>query len=242
MHDGARRLSQLLLSYHYFYRPSEYLSWALEAVLRGMGCQIGEPAPEKARRVVDQVVECYLEEVAKAHPFTDLLGEAYMDTASKSRQSGLGQYFTPTPIARMMAKMLMGVESGRKPNGDLWRTCDPTSGSGVMMLTAAQEILDSHGKDALANWSFTCCDLDYVCSLMSAVQLLANCAVFDLTLGEVLVLHGDSLRPTLDGMSVIVHATAPAAPVVPALHPGRLQALQQAAEQNLFPWYQAANE
>lgn len=241
MHDGASRLSKILLSDYYSYRPSEYLSWALETILRGMGRQIGEPAPEKARQVVDKVVACYFEEVAKAYPFTDLLGEAYMDTASKSRQSGLGQFFTPNPIARMMAKMTLGIETGRKPNGDLWRTCDPTSGSGVMMLSAAQDILDSHGKDALANWSFTCCDLDYVCALMSAVQLLVNCAVFDLTLGEVLVFHGDSLRPTMTELAVIVHATAPAAPVFAALHPGRLEALQAAAEQNLFPWYQAAN-
>ena len=241
MEPGAKRLSKILLDDSYRHRPSEVLRWSLEAILRLFGKKIGDAPPQSAQKIVADIVDLYSQEVAKAQPFTDLWGETYMEVASKGHQSHLGQFFTPQNICAMMSMMSFGPESGiRKENGDLWRTCDPTSGSGVQMLTAAQIILRQYGPEALHNWSFTCCDLDYTCALMSAVQLLASCAVHDLMLGEVVVYHGNSLFPQ-EKMDVIVFATAPREPVIAADHPHRIKAMQEQAQLSLFPWYEVQN-
>lgn len=99
------------------------------------------------------------------------------------------------------------------------------------MLAAAAHLLTQHGKEALKHWSFTLVDLDPMCSLMSAAQMLANCAVHGLTLGELVVFRGNSLAPASD-WTLIVHATAkrlPRAQLIPAKHPARVGAIRRAA-------------
>ena len=236
----TQNLAKMLLSDYYRHRPSEYFTWMLESILRQVGLTIeGEP-PEDARELVDKLVEAYEAEVAAAEPFTDILGPTYMEVASHGHQQVMGQYFTPFTITRMMAEMTIDGAPLEKPGGGLWRTCDPCSGSGAMMLAAAQSVLRRHGKVGLEHWSFTFVDLDRLCSLMSAVQFLANCLVHEFTLGEVLVLNGNSLLPW-EGLTTVLHMSRADVAVAPAQHPARLEAIQAAAEQNLFPWYSEAS-
>jgi len=62
------------------------------------------------------------------------------------------------------------------------------------------------------------------------VQFIANCAEHNLHVGELLVLRGNSLMPDMDGMEVVVHASAPAVIVAPALHPARLAAIKEVSK------------
>lgn len=239
----TKKIADALFADMYRSDPVKVLTWSLEGFLGSLGVKPeGATLPDDAgRRAVSQVLECYGQALDDLPPFTDIWGPVYMEAASRGHKSCLGQFFTPQVVARAMAAMTGFGLAPPRESGRLLTTCDPASGSGVMMLSAAQEILASQGKDALLNWSFTCCDLDYICSLMSAVQMLANCGAHDLSLGEVVVYNGNSLLP-LSSLRLIVHASAPGTPVVPAMAPERLEALQAAASsQNLFPWYADAS-
>ena len=62
--------------------------------------------------------------------FADPIGELYMLAISNGHN---GQYFTPTPVCEMMSAITIGevLEDGKT-------ICDPTCGSGRMLLAAAK--------------------------------------------------------------------------------------------------------
>lgn len=212
----------------YEHRQAEMLRWMLSMGLELAGLKQSECIPDKAIPRVEQALRVYEEAVLQAEPFTDILGPVYMDLASRWGKSVLGQFFTPQSIAVMMASMTLGEDD---PETRLVTVCDPTCGSGVMMLSMAQVILRSLGPERLRRYSFTGIDLDPVCAHMMALQFLANCAVHKLDLGELVVHCGNSLWPERK-MELVVHATSPHIPVEalpPALHPQRVRAIQHAA-------------
>ena len=130
----------------------------------------------------------------------------------------------------MMAAMLMPADPRPKPDGDLYRVCDPASGSGALLLAWAETIAERDGMDALRHWSFTAIDRAPDCARMTAVQLLANASIQPCAFGELLVYQGSALGPVSD-LDVVVHATAattPAKHAPPATHPARIEALQVA--------------
>jgi tRNA G37 N-methylase Trm5 len=89
--------------------------------------------------------------------FNDPLGELYMQAISNGHN---GQYFTPTPICEMMATMQLGGGS------TLGQTvCDPTCGSGRMLLAAAK--INRYAR-------FYGADLDITCCKMTLVNMLFN--------------------------------------------------------------------
>lgn len=64
------------------------------------------------------------------NPYSDILGDFYMDYITKGEN---GQYFTPDPVCKMLAKMTLdNSESEGK------RILDPACGSGRMLLNAAK--------------------------------------------------------------------------------------------------------
>lgn len=71
--------------------------------------------------------------------------------------------------------------------------------------------------------------LDVYCARMMAVQVMANCSVHDLTVGEIVVLRGNSLMP-FEEMDTILFASAPGIEVIPAQAPARRRALAAAAQ------------
>ena len=95
--------------------------------------------------------------------YEDVLGPIYSAVASYDK-SHLGQYFTPQPVADMMAKMLIGDI----PEGKLTTVNEPACGSGVMVLGACKAI----GTERLNRVHFTLNDIDRTCARMAALQLL----------------------------------------------------------------------
>lgn len=198
-------VKQLTDNYHF--RPSELLGWMLEEVLCKFGALQERTCKEEAKPIVEGCVRAYLRAVQLNEPFTDVLGSVYMTLASRWGQKALGQYFTPQPIARMMAQMTYdGLAT--PADGRLLRTCDPACGSGVMMLAFLQTVIEREGPAGLLRWSVTGIDIDVTCARMCAVQLLVNCMVHEFAIGEIVVMRGDSLssRP----LAVVAHAAAKA--------------------------------
>ena len=225
---ARRRRIEKALDAGYRHSPSECLRWLLSSLLNLWG--LGEEAavPEDMQGQIKAAIEAYAEAVVTGEPFEDLLGPVYMDMASNGKKSGLGQFFSPWPIASFMAQ-IVAHDDPSQPEDRLLTACDPCSGSGVMMLALCNQIFRTGGASALRRWSVTCCDLDSICAQMSAVQLMANCILHQVELGEIIVLRGNSLKPW-EAMDVIVHASAPGLPAPsPALEPARLASLAGAA-------------
>lgn len=106
-----------------------------------------------------------LKEAIKADPYCDALGSAYMALGQGSK--GFGQYFTVKPVASCMAAMMLH-DSGSPDR--LERGMEPTCGSGVMVLAAA-EILAQRDRLPIV---WICMDLDMTCCRMAAIQLYLN--------------------------------------------------------------------
>lgn len=212
----------------YRHRPHEMLGFFLSATMSLWGLPEWQPVPEVVKPAIAEAIEAYANIVGKLEPFTDVLGPLYMDLASRGARQQLGQYFTPWNIASMMAQMTAGDPP--PDDGQLVRVCDPACGSGVMLLAFANHVITHWGEDGLKRLSVTGCDLDTYCARIMATQLIANCNVHQVQIGEVLVLRGNSLMPWQD-MESVIHATAPNVPKIPpALAPERLRALSAAAQ------------
>jgi hypothetical protein len=208
----------------YRYRSDEMLRFFLSDLLHQWGLPVWYATPADAKDQIQEAIGLYSRHVEENPPFHDLLGPIYMELSSQGGRQALGQFFTPWPVAKMMSP------EAQSEDGELLTACDPASGSGVMMLAQASTVLDYHGAEALKNWSLFCCDLDPFCARMSAVQLVGNCSVHGVQIGEIVVLRGDSLS-TREEKEIIVHASAPGVSVHPAKHPNRLEALSSAYRQ-----------
>lgn len=211
----------------YRYRSHDTFSFFFSALFSLWGLKADTDVPVDAQASTREAIEAYAALVER-HPFDDVLGPVYMELASHGNRAQFAQFFTPMPVALMMAKMSLGSPA-RKDGGDLIRVIDPACGSGVMMLAAAQEVFYGQGADALLRYSLTGVDLDRTCAKMMATQFMANCSIHDVKIGEVVVYHGNSLFPD-QMMNLLVHATAPGQiEGVPAMHPARLAAIADAA-------------
>ena len=223
----------------YRHRPDEMLRFFLSKIMSDWGLPEWQSVPESALPMVEKAIAAYAQAVRTSAPFLDILGPLYMELASHGGRQALGQYFTPWNICQMMA----AVTIGRTPEKDgdaLIRTIDPACGSGAMMLAAANFVLSGQGPEALRRWSFSGVDLDPYCARMMAVQFIANCAEHKFHVGELVVLRGNSLMSHMDGLEVIVHASAPAVVVAPALHPARLAAIKEVAKTAQFDLFELA--
>lgn len=100
--------------------------------------------------------EIMLEIGERSEGYTDALGDIFMDFVSHGHN---GQFFTPQPITDMMAQMIITDPADGKS------ICDPTCGSGRMLLSAAK---------INRKFKFTGADLDQRCCKMTAINLAMN--------------------------------------------------------------------
>ena len=177
-----------------------------------------------------------------------------MELASHGQKQWLGQFFTPHPVATLMAEISFNdLDLERHPKDRFITVLEPAAGAGVMLLAASRLVAGRYGADALRRFSFTAIDLDGLCAGMTACQLLAN-ATFHGALGELVVYRGNSLGPESD-LEVVIHRVATPAPerrdepqplVLPAQAPERMAAIEAAVrtrsvcQQLSFDWAQPA--
>lgn len=88
----------------------------------------------------------------------DMLGDIYMELASRSKTSRMGQFFTPVELCDVIARMTFGDPEEAKGKSIL----DPAAGSGRLLL-AAHALQPKLGLVAAA-------DLDPICAKMCALN------------------------------------------------------------------------
>lgn len=199
------RLSRAIIALHPHVHPDVSLRLLCEHVLHRL---VGWPIDPDQRHyeATLPLVEHYEADLRAHAPFSDLLGEIYMDLASRYSQRSMGQYFTPKPIASLMAAMQSGPAA--MPADRMLRVIEPSVGSGVMLLAMLEQVVERHGPRALRQLSLTGIDLDGLCCRMAAAQLLVSVAMLDATLGELMILQGNALAPA-EELSIVIHCTAP---------------------------------
>ena len=223
IHDACIRMGK--------YQPHELLGWLVGDVLAGFGVRQAETPPDDLTGWLREVSGQYARAVAD-NLFGDVLGGVYQMLGSRGHRKGLGQFFTPGPIAQFMAALVAPAkqEQPRQP-GQLLRMCEPACGRGALMLAFMQAIVERDGSDALCGWSMTGIDLDHLCARMCAAQVLATLLLHRLSVGELVVYRGNALG-SREQLGVLVHTTvADLMPdvVLPAMHPSRIEALRSAA-------------
>ena len=107
-------------------------------------------------------------------PFRDILGELFMRLDVNSVRAG--QFFTPFPIAEMMARMQFSredFEAQVAEKGEV-SVCDPAVGSGVMLLAFAKVVHDELGRSGVDKLRLYGADIDERCVLMCRIQHRMN--------------------------------------------------------------------
>ena len=107
-------------------------------------------------------------------PFRDILGTLFMRLDIKSVQAG--QFFSPYPIAEMMARMQFDRDSFQATVRErgTFSVCDPAVGSGVMLLAFAKVVHDSLGREGTDRLRLYGNDIDQRCVNMCRIQLRMN--------------------------------------------------------------------
>ncbi len=117
---------------------------------------------------------------------TDVLGRTFHDLELHNKWSG--QYFTPYPLCRMMAKMIIGdkadLEAKIAERGYVTGQ-EPAVGSGAMVIALAHEIREL-GINYQQHLHVTAVDVDPKCVHMSYLQ-------FALLHIPAVIIHGNSL-------------------------------------------------
>lgn len=98
--------------------------------------------------------------------FADVLGGAYMEFSGRFQRAGLGQFFTPWPVALLLAEMTLG-----DLDDDRVTLNEPAIGSGVMLLAARGVRASKVGRRRAMRMYMTGQDLDQTCVDMARIQL-----------------------------------------------------------------------
>ncbi|MGF7040083.1 N-6 DNA methylase [Mucilaginibacter lappiensis] len=141
---------------------SELLDWTVLPFKKWDNAELQNAALEtyQSHLKVDQLVKLITIIGDLSEGFSDPLGELYMQAISNGHN---GQYFTPTPICEMMAIMNIGENS--HPGQTV---CDPTCGSGRMLLAAAK--INRHMLLFGADLDITCCKMSLVNMLLNSLK------------------------------------------------------------------------
>lgn len=147
----VKGLDSILPQYHVPEKFGQFVDAALHCTSLG---KIGPaPAPEYLPLV----------ELLGEAEWCDPLGDVYMEIVSHWKAQGMGQYFTPYPVCKLMAQLTMGQNPDTsKP----LRFLEPTCGSGANIIAMAEMV-----KDTRHQHRFYAADLDLLCVKMATVQM-----------------------------------------------------------------------
>lgn len=187
-----------------------FVEEALRFVLAFTGHEVEPSALEEdVFEDVKPAIAAYLRAADRAEPFADVLGPAYSEVASRSRRDFSGQFFTPWAVSVVNARLNLGDWTPGPNPGDaegLWRMLEPAVGCGSMLLAFLTVIVQDHGPEALRWWAVEAWDVDRTVARACALQVIVTLLEHRWGLGELLVLHGDTIRYEVHG--VVMHAKA----------------------------------
>lgn len=85
---------------------------------------------------ISLALACLVNEMEKK-PFTDILGDFYLEIASHSSKQARGEFFTPPDISKLMARMIFDVDAVKSRRLPV-TVNEPACGSGGMVLAVAE--------------------------------------------------------------------------------------------------------
>ncbi|PHR62208.1 MAG: hypothetical protein COA43_00780 [Robiginitomaculum sp.] len=197
----------------------------LDDVMAGFGLRLKTPWDDEVRDQLFTLSTEYAKAVKDAPIFDDILGGLYQEIASKYKSKAMGQYFTPMALCEMMAAMTFDV--GIYERSGTIRVYEPACGSGAMILATIKTIYENN-PELLKRTSFTMVDLDPLCCRMSAVQIMANCLINGVEIGELFIVQGNALGDPLN-MTPYYHVSRPE--IEPMSVQGMAAGLQHAREE-----------
>lgn len=121
-------------------------------------------------------------------PFTDLLSRVHQKLQATIKRKG--QDFSPADFGSKAAGFLLPYLD---PDEET-TISDLSCGDGTLLLGALQSIRKAHGQDALRNLTAVASDIDPLCVILTAVQLLANQLLHATPIGRVEVSLGDCIK------------------------------------------------
>jgi hypothetical protein len=139
--------------------------------------------PEEMARFPEMLADLTM---ALEEETSDVLGRTFHDLELHNKWAG--QYFSPYPICRMMARMIIGDKAdldARISERGFVRAQEPATGSGAMVIALAHEIREL-GINYLQHLHVTAVDVDPKCVHMSYLQ-------FSLLHIPAIIIHGNSL-------------------------------------------------
>ena len=119
-----------------------------------------------------------------ALPATDLLGQVFMELDIGNKH--VGQYFTPPPVARAMATIMLQDTRSLIERQGFIRIAEPACGSGCLLIEMANELYE-RGYDPKQVMMVHATDISRDCFNMAYLQL-------SLLSIPCMVVHGDTLR------------------------------------------------
>lgn len=180
----------------------QWLDLFLDDCLASFGLKLKEGWPKDTNEHLFSLGRTYSQEIIK-RPFEDVLGEVYQTLASQYGKKALGQYFTPSPVAQMMATI--GYSQKEFDENSVVRFYEPCLGSGVMALAFMHTVYEND-PHFMSKLSVTGIDLDIMCVKMGTLQILGNNLIHELGLGEIKVLQGNSLDDPIN-LETFYHAS-----------------------------------
>lgn len=79
----------------------------------------------------------------ESHPFSDRLGESYLEIAAHSSKQTRGEFYTPQAISRLMARVSIDADAIIATNEPI-RILEPACGAGAMVLAIAERFAPGH--------------------------------------------------------------------------------------------------
>lgn len=192
--SGIPRLTREIQHLRNFY--SDPFAIFIAEALRYYGGAVPDPPPaEESAAALGSALAAYQDAVAEAQPFTDLLGPIYMEFIGTSKQQWGGMFYTPWTISVATSRLIRGGWEPRpKAAGELWRMQEPACGCGALVLAWLATLVEDFGPGALHLWNIQAIDKDLTAARACALQVIATLAHQVWGIGELQVLHGDTLR------------------------------------------------
>lgn len=154
--------------------------------------------PVKKDHIPNDATYDYLMEMASIYvkaiheyPYQDILGDVYQELAGKYKRSGLGQFFTPSPVSDLMA-MMVHADQIDSFTGEFMEICEPCIGAGGMILSFLKLAKNSR-PDVLQKIAVYGIDLDVMCCKMATTQIVSNLFIHQDSLASLIIQQGNTL-------------------------------------------------
>jgi len=173
------------------HRINEWWGFFLQDILAGFGRKLERPWNELQQKHLFRIGGIYADLVIENEPFTDILGQAYEALASNHGKRSFGQFFTPSSVSDMMAKMTFDMGIFDRKEGQIF-VHEPCSGAGIMLLSILK-LVYNEDKEKLTRLTLHANDLDWQCCAMTAIQITSSLYIHQISLGQAFITRGNTL-------------------------------------------------